>query len=305
MPDPPIRRRSSPPASEGEESDSEVEKPIRHRKDQPLVSRFNLDKPRKRPVAVYNTKTGKMMIFTPDRRRHLDLSPEQFRGNPYAVDWSMPDNMSPLVGNGAGLMLDSFTSDLFMNPANINMDEFQDMFLPTADQSAASIDGESSNPRDSDADPEIGLKVSDFLDFDDDESSNDEGTRDKDPSSTPLRPTTASSDADVLSHLNPATVGAFRRNQVNSQLLIRNQATQDSLDFSGPYNSTAIRGIRSDRFDTAGVPLTPARRHKRQPSDYTRSPLDAMSMKRKASADVSHAGHKKQKSISDVGSLQL
>lgn len=258
-----------------------------------------------KPIGVFDTKTGKMIIFTPDTRG-FDLSPEAFHNEALHVFQQMGNQMSPLTGNGAGLMFDSLTSNLFMN--NLTGEEWEDMLaLQAADHSPASLDGDDPlGPRDSDADPETGLKVSDFLDLDDDYSSNDEdGDKTLQPSSTPMRPTTASSDADVLSHLNPATVGAFRRNQVNSQLMIRNQATQDSLDFSGPYNSTALRGIRSDRFDTAGVPLTPVRRHKKQLSDLARSPLDPVSTKRKAVGEILNGGHKKQKSISDVGALHL
>lgn len=307
IPDAPICRKiSSSTISDGEDTDSEAEAPAtRRRKDQPRVSRFNLDKLKKKPIAVYNTKTGKMMIFTPNRQRHLELSPDQFHMNSFHdIPWSMDEQMSPLVGNNADLMFSPVAPD-FINHAGMN--GLEDVFGIKADASPSSFEDESQ--RDSDQDPETGLRVSDFIDLDNNSSSDeDDAPRTVEPSSTPARPVTASSDADVLSHLNPATVGAFRRNQVNSQLMIRNQASQDSLDFSGPFNSTAIRGIRSDRFDTAAVPLTPVRRHKKQLSDYARSPLEPLSAKRKASADAGQAGqagHKKQKSISDVGALQL
>lgn len=256
-------------------------------------------------MAVYNTKTGKMIILTPDPQRRLDLSPEQFRMDPFdGFSWPMENQMSPVGGN-LDLMFNPFPSNLMMTSGNDGLD---DIFGNSTgvDHSSPSMEGESS--LESDRDPENGLKVSDFIDLDNASSSDEEDGAPKanDPSTTPVRPTTASSDGDVLSHLNPATVGAFRRNQVNSQLMIRNQATQDSLDFSGPFNSTAIRGIRSDRFDTAAVPLTPVRRHKKQLSD-ARSPLDPVSAKRKAPSDATPviAGHKKQKSISDVGALRL
>ena len=109
-----------------------------------------------------------------------------------------------------------------------------------------------------------------------------------------------------MSHLNSETVGAFRRNQINQQLILSNQATQDSLAFSGPYNFTALKGLRTDRFDTAGIPLTPIRRHKKQVNDFIRSPLESMSAKRKASSEAPDAGgHKKQRSISDVNYLHI
>ncbi|KAF4122255.1 hypothetical protein GMORB2_7247 [Geosmithia morbida] len=319
VPHPPICRKVSysSSVSDNEESASETEESVRHRTDQPRVSRFSLDKLKKKPMAVYNTKTGKMMIFTPDRQQRLDLSPEQFRLDSFSglQPWPMDEQMSPIVGNNTNLMFASFAPSMMLNP-NMDMDGFDGLFggLDTGtsaiDHSSPSLENESA--RESDRDPEVSLRVSDFLDLDNGSSSEDEvddssPVKPTNPSSTPMRPTTASSDAaDVLGHLNPAVVGAFRRNQTNSQL-IRNGATQDSLDFSGPFNSTAIRGIRSDRFDTAAVPLTPVRRHKKQLSDLGRSPLDSLSAKRKAPSDAATAatGHKKQKSISDVGALQL
>jgi hypothetical protein len=156
-------------------------------------------------------------------------------------------------------------------------------------------------------DGERNLDLSDFIAFEDSDSSDEEGDKTKnwEPSSTPARPTTASSDVDILSHLNSHTVGAFRRNQVEQQLLLSNQATQDSLAFSGPYNHTAIRGLRSDRFDTAGVPLTPVRRRKNTLTETSRSPLETVSSKRKASSEAQNGGHKKQRSISDVNMLRI
>jgi len=307
-PHPPIRRKAKHPSvsvDEDSDSDSDGGAPVRRTKDQPLVASFDLGKLRGKPIAVYDTTKRKMIIFTPTTRNTLDLSPEHFHAAPDLADglpWQITgDPVSPLVGNGTGMLLDTLTSGLFGHL------DIEGMFgLHTADASSPSIEYDSSGPADSDADPETGLRVDDFIQLDG-YSSNEEDDGDKttEPASTPMRPTTASSDADVLSHLNPATVGAFRRNQVNTQLMIRHQATQDSLDFSGPYNSTAIRGIRSDRFETAGVPLTPVRRHKKQLSDLARSPLDAVSAKRKASSEIPNNGHKKQKSISDVGSLHL
>lgn len=295
---------------EGSDSDSDGGAPVRRTKDQPLVASFDLGKLRGKPIAVYDTTKRKMIIFTPTTRNTLDLSPEHFHTAPDllgGLPWQIPgDPVSPLVGNGTGMLLDTLTSGLFGHM------DLEGMFgLQTAEPSSPSMEYDSSGPPDSDADPETGLSVDDFIQLDGYSSDGgDDGDKTIEPASTPMRPTTASSDADVLAHLNPATVGAFRRNQVNTQLMIRHQATQDSLDFSGPYNSTAIRGIRSDRFETAGVPLTPVRRHKKQLSDLARSPLDAVSAKRKASSEMPNHnnngnGHKKQKSISDVGFLHL
>lgn len=240
-----------------------------------------------------------MMIFTPHRRHQLDLSPEQFN-----FPWPMEDPNTPLMSNSANMMLSAmFSSNTFgdfVNPQTMGPAE---AFFPFATDAA--VEGSSSSIEGDDDDAEKNLDISDFITWD--EGGGSSGEEDENgnwqPSSTPLRPTTASSEIDVLSHLNSETVGAFRRNQINQQLILSNQATQDSLAFSGPYNYTAIKGLKSDRFDTAGIPLTPIRRHKKHMSD--RSPLENASAKRKASGDHAANGHKRHRSISDVNMLRI
>ena len=57
-----------------------------------------------------------------------------------------------------------------------------------------------------------------------------------------------------------------------------------------PANLTALRGLKSDRFQTAHAPLTPMRRQKRAAAhDLARSPLESVAQKRKASAAVHDA----------------
>ena len=245
-----------------------------------------------------------MIIFTPDQSRRLDLSPEQFN-----IPW--PDDMdlnSPIMGNPAHMMFSAmlsantfgdFVNGQAMGPAEafFPFDGFDGEVIRDGSSTASNLDDED--------DAEHGLDLSDFVKFDD-ESSDDEEDRDNwEPSTTPIRPSTANSDHDVLGHLNSETVGAFRRNQINQQLILSNQATQDSLAFSGPYNYTALKGLRTDRFDTAGVPLTPVRRHKKHLSEQARSPLDSVSAKRKASGEAAVSGHKRHRSISDVNLLKL
>ncbi|CAI6092897.1 unnamed protein product [Clonostachys chloroleuca] len=308
IPEPPVRRRSRRPSLPASDvSDSEYDSPAKTERGQPRVGRFSLDKSDKKPIAVLNPLTRKMMIFTPHQRRQLDLSPEQFHGVPaFPIDAS-----SPMLSNSANMMFSAmFSSNTFADFVNGQAVGPTEAFFPDitgAEESEFSVDSQALNWEEEEDEAERGLNLNDFISFEESDSSDDE---DKvkgnwDPSSTPARPTTASSEADVLSHLNSDIVGAFRRNQVNQQLILSNQATQDSLAFSGPYNHTAIRGLRSDRFDTAGVPLTPVRRHKSKISDLTRSPLESFSAKRKASAEVPNAGHKKQRSISDVNNLHL
>lgn len=302
-PEPPIRRRTRRPSNARSEiSVTEDESPVKSTRGQPRVGRFNLDRSDKKPIAVLNPLTRKMMIFTPHRRRQLDLSPEQFN-----FSWPLEEQSSPLLSNSANMMLSAmFSSNTFGDFVNAQTMGPAEAFFPFPSETGG-VDGSSSPPsmEGEDDDAEKNLDISDFITWDNDGSSGDEEDNDNwPPSSTPLRPTTASSELDILGHLNSDTVGAFRRNQINQQLILSNQATQDSLAFAGPYNLTAIKGLKSDRFDTAGMPLTPIRRQKRHMAD-ARSPLEKVSAKRKASSEASNNGHKKQRSISDVNLLRI
>lgn len=247
-----------------------------------------------------NPLTRKMMIFTPHRRRQLDLSPEQFNFS----TWNLEETASPLLSNSANMMLSAmFSSNTFGDFVNAQTMGPAEAFFPFPSETGA-VDGSSSphSAEDDEDEVEKNLDISDFITWDDDGSSGDEEDPNNwPPSSTPVRPTTGSSEMEVLGHLNSETVGAFRRNQINQQLILSNQATQDSLAFSGPYNYTTIKGLKSDRFDTAGIPLTPIRRQRRQDA---RSPLETVSAKRKASTEASNR-HKKQRSISDVNLLRI
>lgn len=303
IPDPPIRRKSRRPSNPMSElSDSDADSRVKPQRGQPRVGRYNLDRSDKKPIAVLNPLTRKMMIFTPHRRRQLDLSPEQFN-----FPWVMEEQSSPLLSNSANMMLSAmFSSNTFGDFVNAQTMGPAEAFFPfpseanTADEDSAapSVQGEEDEA-------EKKLDISDFITWDDGDSSGEEGDNGNwEPSSTPLRPTTATSERDVLSHLNPDTVGAFRRNQINQQLILSNQATQDSLAFSGPYNYTALKGLKSDRFDTAGIPLTPIRRQRKNMSEVARSPLESVSAKRKASGDGG-GGHKRHRSISDVNFLRI
>lgn len=298
------RKTRRPSISMSDISDSDADSPVKKsQRGQPRVGLFNLDRSDKKPIAVLNPLTRKMMIFTPDRRRQLDLSPEQFN-----FPWGLEGQSSPILSNSANMMLSAmFSSNTFGDFINTQAMGPTEAFFPfsepnTGDESSTA--GSAQGDEDQD-DAEKMLDISDFITWDDGGgSSADEGDGNWDPASTPVRPTTASSDVDALSHINSETVGAFRRNQINQQLILSNQATQDSLAFSGPYNYTALKGLKSDRFDTAAVPLTPIRRHKKHVSDLTRSPLESVSAKRKAASDINN-GHKRHRSISDVNYLQI
>lgn len=302
IPEPPVRRKTRRPSIPmSEYSDSDADSPVKSQRGQPRVGRFNLDRSEKKPIAVLNPLTRKMMIFTPHRRRQLDLSPEQFN-----MPWPTEEQSSPLLSHSANLMLSAmFSSNTFGDFVNTQAMGPAEAFFPFASE-GNTVEDSSSPPswlEDDGDDAEKKLDINDLITWDDEPSGDEDADVD-----TPWDPTLApapSSDNDVLSHLNSETVGAFRRNQINQQLILSNQATQDSLAFSGPYNFTALKGLKSDRFDTAGMPLTPMRRHKKQLSDLSRSPLESVSAKRKASGEASDAGHKRHRSISDVNSLRI
>lgn len=300
MPEPPIRRKTlRPSVPMSEASDSEVESPVKAQRGQPRVGRFNLDRSDKKPIAVLNPMTRKMMIFTPHRRRQLDLSPEQFN-----FPWPMDEQPSPLLGNSANIMLSAmFSSNTFGDLVNAQTMGPAEAFFPFPLESNTP-DGSSTGPSEED-EAEKKLDINDFITWDTGDSSGEEAAPGEwDPSSTPVRPTAGTGELDVLSHLNSDTVGAFRRNQINQQLILSNQATQDSLAFSGPYNYMALKGLKSDRFDTAGLPLTPVRRQRKHLGDVGRSPLESVSAKRKASGEMGE-GHKRHRSISDVNMLRI
>ena len=296
-------RRPSPPLSAN--SDSEVECSARPQRGQPRSARFRLDRPDRKPIAVLNSTTRKMMIFTPHKRRQLDLSPEHFD----ISTWGLEEQSSPLLSNSANLMISAmFSNDNIADFINAPAMGPTEAFFPfQAD--ANTPDGSSSGPPSIAGQDDFGedkLIYDDCISWGDDESSgNEEETSNWEPSATPLRPTTASSDTDILSHLNSETVAIFRRNQIDQQLILSRQATQDSLALSGPLNLTTIKGLKSDRFDEAGAPLTPVRRLKKEISDLAKSPLEAASAKRKGSEEPSGHTHKRPQSISAVNNLQL
>lgn len=311
IPEPIIRKKRRPSVSSrhsytvSDVSESEDEDSFKAQRGQPRTRRVNLDRSDRKPIAVLNPVTRKIQIFTPHRRRQLDLSPEQFN-----LPQALPQESSPLFTHSANMMLSAMFSSNALGDF-LGTTGPEEAFFPT-DPSSILVHNDYSSPHsgeDEDEDGEGQLDISDFITWDDDEnSSGEDGERQWEPSSTPMRPTTASSTASrengVLAHLNPSTVGAFRQNQINQQLILSNQATQDSLAFSGPYNVTTIKGLRSDRFDTATAPLTPVRRQKKQLKELTRSPLENVSAKRKASAEVDNY-HKRQRSISDVNNLRI
>ncbi|CAI4211951.1 unnamed protein product [Parascedosporium putredinis] len=262
IPEPIVRKKSRRPDPVDDDSDSDCT-PVKSKKGKPRVGRFNLDKSDKKPIAVLNPITKKMMIFTPHKHRQLDLSPEQFNFSFF----SHAEMSSPAVNNASTFMLNAmFSSGTFGDFVNGHGITDVDALLQSALLSEANtIDDSLDSDLGLDGDDgEKALDINDFITFAAGGVSDSEMDQDwhTDINSTPGGPG-ATSDVDMLSHVSSATVGAFRQNQITQQLILSNKASQDSLAFSGPFNDTALRGLKSDRLATAAVPLTPVRRRRK------------------------------------------
>lgn len=310
-------------------SDSDTERGVQSRPGKPRVGRFNLDRSDNKPIGVVDPASGKMIIFTPRRTNQLDLSPESLQ-----LDFSNQDlTCSPLVRNPGFIMMGAMVSS---NPFGdfINMQPFgpAEAFFPctpdvfTAEESDdsyfAGIDEEEDEE-------ESLLKLEDFVTFHNDSSDEEEFGADwnGDLISSPTRPKTAASSTSaaaespaaahpLLTHFdsNADVVGAFRRNQINQQLIYSDKASQESLAFSGPYYHGTLRGIKSGSMETVTTPITPIRRQKRSNTVgmhgfselQQSSPLNVLSQKRKASSSLADPGlHKRHRSISDMEVLQI
>lgn len=301
----PIRRKTRKDLSEETSETSDVEI-IKGRRGHPRVGRFSLDKSSKKPIAMVNPRTGKLMIFTTHRNlgKGLDLSPEQFQ-----FPFLEPIQASPILGNPGNIMMSGMISSNtfgdFMNTHAVGPAEA--WYAQAPENGLGDTSGSEGQAVD---DEEKNLRIEDFLDIEDDsDSSDDQQDMDKEDGDeilcTPGRPTTSSSDVNsLLDHFehNSNLVGAFRRDQAHHRLITRSKATHDSLAFSGPYFEGTLRGIKDGRIATANVPISPLRRRKKAP-EFTSSPLSS-SMKRKATSDH-RLGHKKQRSLPDVGPLHL
>jgi hypothetical protein len=268
-----------------------------------------------------------MIIFTPRRTNQLDLSPESLQ-----LDFSGQDlTCSPLVRNPGFIMMGAMVSSNTFGDF-INMQPFgpAEAFFPcTPDAFAGEEESDDSyfGGVDEDEDESL-LRLEDFVTFNNDSSDEEESGADwnGDLISSPTRPKTAASNASVatesaaahplLTHFdnNSNVVGAFRRNQINQQLIYSDKASQESLAFSGPYYHGTLRGIKSGSMETVTTPITPIRRQKRSNtvgahgfSDLQQSsPLNVVSQKRKASSHHADANlHKRHRSISDMEVLHI
>ena len=273
-----------------------------------------MDNPRKKPIAIVNPKTGKMMIFTPQGGRNggLDLSPEQFNFQWFEAE----PQSSPMVNSGnmmMSAMVSSNTFGDFMNTQAIGPEEAFFSLPPDTNYLDDMDFFEESGGEHEQEDEEKHLQLEDFIDFDDEFEglSGDEApANDEDPilctPSSAGRPTTASGEmTSLLDHFetNADLVGAFRRDQANHQLISRSKATRESLAFSGPYYEGTLRGIKDGRIASTNVPISPLRKQRRT-SELASSPLNTVNQKRKASGQQDWS-HKRQRSMPDVNVLSL
>ncbi|RWA13626.1 hypothetical protein EKO27_g1499 [Xylaria grammica] len=308
----PIRRKARRDLTEEASETSDVEI-IKGRRGHPRVGRFSLDKSLKKPIAMVNPRTGKLMIFTTHRsmKRGLDLSPESFQ-----LSLFDQAQASPILGDPGNIMMSGMISSNtygdFMNTHAVGPAEA--WYAQAPDSNENEFGDDSGSEGQVVDDEEKNLRIEDFLEINDSGSSDDEQENEKDDGEdilcTPGRPTTSSSDVtSFLDHFehNSNLVGAFRRDQAHHRLITRSKATHDSLAFSGPYFEGTLRGIKDGRIATANVPISPLRRRKKMP-EFASSPLSS-STKRKAPSEhrigQSHIGHKRQRSIPDVGPLHL
>ncbi|KAJ9148971.1 Amidase [Pleurostoma richardsiae] len=331
VPEPPVRRKQVRRGQAPDDSGSETDKPIKFRRGQPRIGRFNLDSSEKKPICVVNPISRKMMIFTPQKLRRLDLAPESFNFD-FFTNPGMTQS-SPILSNSASLMMGAmFSSNTFGDFMNTQAIGPAEAFFSIPSDAMTADNSDDSEADDDEDEEERNLKLEDFITFEDHSSGEEDQDKDEasnwiddangSVTSTPRRPSTAASTrSDVgmglhplLNHFgnNSNAVGAFRRNQLNQQLIFSDKATQESLAFSSPYYHGTLKGIKSGSLETVTAPITPVRRRKRSnvgvfsaANDLTRSPLESMSQKRKASAGIGESHHKRHRSISDVKALHL
>ncbi|KAK3996203.1 hypothetical protein QBC44DRAFT_159270 [Cladorrhinum sp. PSN332] len=332
VPEPLPRHKRRIRPSHCDEFTSDSDTSIRHVKGKPRVARFNLERPDNKPIGVIDPDTGKLIIFTPSRQNRLNLSPETFNVDLNAQD---VDACFPIFTNSAYMMMGGMISSNTFGES-MTMQHFgpAEAFFPCTSDALTGDDSEMSDyyPLMDEEDDENTLKLEDFIEFDKNGSGGEDESGQEwndDPESSPTRPKTAASAVSattdissagvhpLLSHfeINSNTVGAFRRNQVNQQLINSEIATQESLAFSGPYYHGTLRGIKTGSMETVTTPITPVRRQKSNslvgltgfPDVSPGSPLNRVSQKRKAANhDLSDSTmHKRHGSLQDMETLQI
>ena len=337
IPEPIIRRKEKQVRRPVDVSESDSDdQPMRARRDgQPRTGKFNLDAPDKKPVVVCHPVTKKMIIFTPKTDEFDDDHYPGQESLGQALMTAATDLAHPLATQPSNLMLaamlSTHTFGQFLDPQGWGPAE---AFFPNMHGMARDSDDSDMDVPQEDEE-ESQLRIEDFITWTD--SSGDEGAEADDvwpatAESSPVRPTTSASgvstlgapsiynvaaDNDgghpLLEHFgNNADVGAFRRNQINTQLILSDRASQDGLAFSSRFHIGTLRGIKSGSLAAVTTPITPARRQKRPGRmvgldtafQETTSPL---SKKRRAADDLGDGDdlHKRHRSLSDMDMLQI
>lgn len=331
IPEPIVRKKQVRrcPSVDNMSSDSDTERPVRFKRGQPRLGRYNLDSSDRKPIAVVNPISRKMMIFTPQRLRRLDLSPESFNLD-YFANQDITQS-SPILSNSASLMMSAmFSSNTFGDFMNTQAVGPAEAFFSLTSDAVTADESDETGVDCEEDEEEKHLKLEDFITFhqdsseDEDDGEDDNWDANTDLASTPVRPRTSASAASatsdtsmlgahpLLSHFdnNSDAVGAFRRNQINQQLILSDKASPASLAFSGPYHYGTLRGIKTGSMEAVSTPITPVRRQKRSSvsgisAGLHRSPLEAVSQKRKASSALGDNLHKRHRSISDMEILHI
>lgn len=319
-------RRVRPSAGKSD-SDSDQAASATPQPSRPRTQRFDLSSSGHKPVAVMHPRTGRVVIFTPNQSRNFSLAPETFQGF-HMLDHAEPES-SPILSHSGSLMFSAMLpSNTFGGIMDAQSVGPMEAFFPSVysdnimddDSDYSGLAGDS-EPDDED------LNIDDFLDMDgvtSDEDqgdatsgvpfSDDEGTEGgPTPSRRASTATSATNEVDdqvhpLFAHFdgNADAVGAFRLNQVTQRMISSDQASTESLAFSGPYSMGTLKGIKRGSLETVTAPITPVRKARRpSTNEYNRSPLETMAQKRKASSTVSDVNHKRHRSISDVKNLEL
>jgi len=276
-----------------------------------------------KPYAIVDSKAKKLFMFKARLTRRFSFNGTSIRTNPHAYvatprAQELPAlESSPMISNSANLMMSAMYTpiDDLLGGQALGPPEAFYPFVSVSANGTVIQDEPSSSYDEDDVDDEDMWKIQDLIDFgDDDVASDDENVVEEEGessmsqtetehfSSTPVRPTTATSEDQVhplLGHFERGVVGAFRRNQTRHQLLSRNVASEDSLAFSAPFRQGTIRGIKGGRLAAANTPITPMRRTKAVKADVLLSPSPAVESaadkKRKFSGE--QHSHKRSRSL--------
>ena len=311
-----VLRRQSTDSSESEEEITVVRRnPYRsQRPNGPKLGSWVTDA--SKPFAVIDSRGKKMVMFRARINRRYSFNDIPAQSDQNFVEAPTPgsqEQLSPMLSNSANLMMSAMYTPLdnILEGAALGPPEAFYPFVSISANGAITQDEPLSSSFDEDdLDDDDMWNITDLIDFGDETSDDGDGMEDvedgnssaADPSSTPIRPTTASSEDQVhplLEHLDRGLVGAFRRNQTRHQLLVRNAASARSLAFSGAYYEGTLRGIKGGRLAAANASMTPARKSKSVKLDLTLTPTPAEGSngekKRKFSDE--HRGHKRSRSL--------